>query len=99
LTAIEVSRREPDRSQIEERSNQFCPAAPRVVETGFNDATGARVHSIVVNGGYRERDCIGPHVPVQSGGGGEHELPGPLDTTRDVIERAVFITSARGQPS
>jgi hypothetical protein len=34
--------------------------------------TGARLHPIVVNGGYRERDYMGPHVPVQLGGGGEH---------------------------
>jgi hypothetical protein len=82
---------------------QTLPPDARVVvqgyESGFNDATGAVMQRIVVNGGYRERDCLGPCVPVYQAGAGEHELPNPLDTPADVIEQAVFITSTRGKPA
>jgi hypothetical protein len=75
------------------------PASARVVvqgyESGFNDATGARFQPIVVGGGHRERDCLGPYVPALHGGGGDHESPAEAGVPAS--ELAVLITSTRAR--
>lgn len=76
---------------------QRLPATARVVvqgyESGFNDATGATPQPIVVNGGFRERDCVGPYVPTVQGGGGDHETS--EETGVPANEVAMFITSTQ----
>jgi hypothetical protein len=73
------------------------PASARVIvqgyESGFNDATGARFQPLVVGGGHREPDCLGPYVPAIHGGGGDHESPEEAGVAAG--ELAVLITSTR----
>lgn len=75
------------------------PASARVIvqgyESGFNDATGARFQPLVVGGGHRERDCLGPYVPAIHGGGGDHESPAEAGVPAG--ELAVLITSTRAR--
>ncbi|TDN62430.1 antitoxin Xre/MbcA/ParS toxin-binding domain-containing protein [Paraburkholderia sp. BL10I2N1] len=75
---------------------QRLPASARVIvqgyESGFNDVTGAAPQPIVVNGGHRERDRLGPYVPAVQGGG-DHESPSEIDAAAD--ELAMLITSTR----
>jgi len=66
-------------------------------ESGFNDATGAVIQPIVVNGNHRPRSGLGGSTNVPASYGGDHEEPGNAHFESEVIEQAVLITSTRKQ--
>ena len=66
-------------------------------ESGFNDAKGAVIQPIVVNGNHRPRSGLGGSTNVPANYGGDHEEPGNTHFENEVIEPAVLITSTRTQ--
>lgn len=82
---------------------QTLPLDVRVIvqgyESGFNDAAGAMIQPVVVNGNHRARPGLGGATDIPADfGSGDHEEPGSADFESEVIEQAVFITSTRTQP-
>jgi len=66
-------------------------------ESGFNDATGAVIQPIVVNGNHRPRLGLDGSTNIPADYGGDHEEPGNTHFENEVIEPAVLITSTRTQ--
>jgi hypothetical protein len=68
-------------------------------ESGFNDATGAVIQPIVVNGNHQPRPGLGGGVDIPADyGGGDHEAPDDMsrvDLATLKSEQAVYITSTR----
>jgi hypothetical protein len=82
---------------------QTLPPDARVIvqgyENGFNDAAGAEILPVVVNGGHEERLLFGreKHIPADYGGGPHESLSQRREwgLSEDNAVDAVLITSTR----
>jgi len=68
-------------------------------ESGFNDATGAVLQPVILDGGHQPRPGMGgsTDIPVDYGGG-DHQAPDDMSRMDLPIckpEQAVYITSTR----